>query len=145
MPQPNRPKASKKPNGMTIKKVAGVAARYVEHRVQRDAADKEMKKISPELKEFAEALGTKNANGSFVLELPNGINVSKVACHSDKIDSEKAIEVLKKAHVLDRCTRVAIDTAEVERCLEEGLIGVDDVKKFTETTISYRLDVRAAK
>jgi len=145
VPQPKRPKASKKPNGMTLKKVAGRAAMYVEHRSQRDAADAEMKKIAPELKEFAEVLGAENDKGSFILKLANGLTVSKIAVNKDRVDEQAAIEVLKKNHVLDRCTKVSIDIKEVERCLEEGLIGVDDINKFTQTITSYRLDVRAKK
>lgn len=128
---------------MTMKKVAGLAARYVAHRGERDSNDKEMKKLAPDLKEYAEALGEKTENGSFKLPLSNGLTVSKISVKKDTIDEAKAIEVLTAAGLLKRCSKTVIDKAEIERCLEEGLLGVDDIAEFNTPKETFRLDVRA--
>lgn len=138
-PKRNTPK---KPNGMTLKKIAGKAAQYLRHSKEAKEIDKHKKALSSELKEYAEALGDENDSGSFVLELPGGFKVSKVASNTASIDEDSCLDILNKHGLFQRCTKMIVDAKEVEACVSEGLISVEEAKQFTTFKVSYRIDVR---
>ncbi|MBD3262448.1 MAG: hypothetical protein GF334_12420 [Candidatus Altiarchaeales archaeon] len=139
---PKKKSTPKKPNGMTLKKIAGKAAQYLQHSKEGKEIDKRKKTLSSELKEYAESLGDQNDTGSFVLELPGGFKVSKVASKTASIDEDSCLDILNKNGLFNRCTKTVVDAKEVEACVSEGLISVEDAKQFTNFKVSYRIDVR---
>lgn len=138
MPAPKRKEAATSSNSLAS--ITGKARRYVLIRDEEGRLKKEKEELSAILKDAAENLG--EADGlSFKLRL-DGVTVSKIGVVKNKIDHSKALAVLQKLGLEERCTTKVLNEKELELAFQEGLIGMDEINSFTTEEISYRIDVR---
>lgn len=139
---PKKPSAKAKV-GLDV--VMGKIVRYCDIRASVKTLDGEKNKLSAELKEAAVNLGVLDPSGSSVLEFPNGAKVANRAKKSQVVDQSKAVALLTKKGLLERCTKRVLDESALELAFQEGLIALDEIDSFTEEKISYAIEVVGPK
>jgi hypothetical protein len=117
----------------------GKAVRYVILRDKLKELKKEQDGLSSELKSAAQEYGTKEKE-SFTLDTGDFI-VAKQAKISRKIDQTKAMKVLDKVKLLERCTMRIVDSDAIAAAFQEGLISAADISSFISDDISYAISV----
>jgi hypothetical protein len=114
-------------------KIAAGAAKYLLAHAEEKKASDTKKTVGSELKELlnqhAPAL---NEKGDRKIEA-NGFEVSTTVPESKKLKQDEAITLLKKKGLLERCTKKVVDDSEIEKCFQEGLLDLDELKDITET------------
>lgn len=129
---------------LKLKEIAGQAARYLDASDKIKPLEAEKKKLSGVLKEAAETYGSTDDKGTSTLEL-SGFTVKKVATKKQVVDHAKAVPILRKLGLLERCTMTVVDEKALEVAFQEGLIDLETINLFsTEEEGSPRVSVERA-
>ncbi len=106
------------------------------------------KELRDSIIETVDALGEPDENGHIWLELPDQIEglrgVVKERRVSQRLDEERAQEILKEHDLLNRCTKFVrqVDEAEVWEAKQEDLLTEDDLEAMFETKVSWALKLK---
>lgn len=115
---------------------------YDRLREEKKTIDTRMKKLSEEIKKYAEANGVKNDKGSFYSE-NDSFTFGKMAKKSVSLIQDKAIEFFKRRKLLNAIKVVeTIDEDAVEKYINEGKISFEELESITDTKVSYSIDIK---
>lgn len=129
---------------LKLKEIAGIAAQYLDASDKIKPLEAIKKKLSGTIKEAAVTYGTKDEKGTSTLEA-GAFVVKNVVSKKQVIDHVKAVEVLRKLGLLERCTAIVVDEKALEVCFQEGLIDLDTINSFaTEEDGAARVSVERA-
>ena len=117
---------------------------YADISAQIKKLEEQKKALAEKIKSGAEQFGVKDDKGSFYLE--NDFYVmGKVAKKSFKIDQEKAVSTLESIGLGDVIDEVVVRTVNEDRlqkAVADNRITLDDVREFTNESISYSVSVK---
>ena len=129
---------------LKLKEIAGIAAQYLDASDKIKPLEATKKKLSSTIKEAAVTYGTKEENGTSVLEA-GAFVVKNVVTKKQVIDHVKAVGVLRELGLLERCSMTVVDEKALEVCFQEGLIDLETINSFaTEEEGSARVSVERA-
>ena len=115
---------------------------YDRLREEKKTIDTRMKKLSEDIKKYAEENGVKNDKGSFYLE-NDLLTFGKMAKKSVSLIQDKAIEFFKGRKLFDAIKLVeTVDEDAVEKYINEGKISFEELESITNTKVSYSVDIK---
>ena len=115
---------------------------------QIDDLDKRAKVLRDSLMESAKILGESDDKGHLWMELDEEINgVSAVLAErrvSQSLNEERALEVLERLGLTDRCTTMvrAVDHDEVMAARWDGLMTDDDLAEMFDNKVTWALRLK---
>lgn len=101
------------------------------------------KTLADKLKNFADANGVKDDNGSYYLDLSDFI-VGKVAKKSMSLNPERTKALLKEKGLTSKCLKVVeqIDESAIEKEVSSGNISISELESITDTKVTYSVSVK---
>ena len=117
---------------------------YAEISAQIKVLESKKKALADLIKSGAEKFGVKDDKGSFYLE-DESVIMGKVAKKSFKIDQEKAVETLESmglGGVVDTVVVKTVNEDKLQKAVQSGKLTLDDVKEFTDESVSYSVLVK---
>lgn len=116
--------------------------RYSRLRDEKKTIEAELKKLSDEIKEAAERIGTKDDKGSYYAEAGNYV-FGKVAKKSVSFDEGKALDFVRKKGFTDCIVTIeSLDEGAIENRINSGDISYEELEGITTTKVSYAVDVK---
>jgi hypothetical protein len=115
---------------------------------QAEALAARQKELRDSIIETVDALGEPDDVGHIWLELPDQIEgvrgLVKERRVSQKLDEDRAQEILQEKDLLTRCTKFVrqVDEAEVWEAKQEDLLTEDDLEAMFETKVSWALKLK---
>lgn len=142
---PKLKKTEKKITPMFSEKdIAKMAEEYSEISAQIKELSERKSMLSDKIKQGAESFGVKDDKGSYYLESDRFI-MGKVASKSFSINQDKAVKVLESMGLGDVVDVVIVKTVndkKLESAVLDKRISLDEVNKFTNTSITYKVSVK---
>lgn len=115
---------------------------YNKLREEKKTIEARMKKLSEDIKDYAEKNGVKDDKGSFYAE-NNSFTFGKQAKKSISFIQDKALEFFKKRKLVEAIKVVeTIDEEAVEKYIKDGAITFKDLEEITETKVTYAIDIK---
>lgn len=141
-------KATKKPTNVTplfsVEDIGRMGKEYAEVSAQIKELEAKKKTLADKIKSGAEQFGVKDDKGSFYLEDDSYV-MGKVAKKSFKIDQDKAVKTLESmglGDVVDVVTVTTVNEDKLQKAVADKRLTLDDVKGFTNESISYSVLVK---
>ena len=116
---------------------------YADISAQIKVLEERKKALADKIKSGAEQFGVKDDKGSFYLESDSFI-MGKVARKSFKIDQDTAVKTLESmgiGDVVDVVTVKTVNEDRLQKAVAEKRLTLEDVKAFTNETVSYSVSV----
>lgn len=126
----------------TVVSIEQKVTEYDKLRAQSKTIKSQMDKLSAQIKDSAEKLGTKDDKGSYFYETDQYI-FGKVAKKSVSFSEEKAIKFFKKKG-LDKCIDIVevINEEAVSGYVSSGDITYEELDDITQTKTTFAVDVK---
>ena len=122
--------------------IDSLLAEYDKLREEKKTIEAQMKKLSEDIKDYAEKNGVKDDKGSFYAENPF-FTFGKMAKKSVSLVQDKAIAFFKKKKLTEAIKTVeVIDEDAVERYIKDGKITFEELESITETKVTYAIDIK---
>ena len=137
-------KKSKVTSLFTKKDAEKMAEEYSEISKQIKMLQDKKTDLATKLKQVAESLGVVDDKGSSYIDGEDFI-IGKVAKKSVSINQSKGVDLLEKKGLL-KCVNVktvkTVDEKAVEQAVADEELTEEDVKEFTEVSVSYSVSVK---
>ena len=137
-------KKSKVTSLFTKKDAEKMAEEYSEISKQIKMLQDKKTDLATKLKQIAESLGVVDDKGSSYIDGEDFI-IGKVAKKSVSINQSKGVDLLEKKGLL-KCVNVktvkTVDEKAVEQAVADEELTEEDVKEFTEVSVSYSVSVK---